>query len=273
MTQAPEPTLFGQGFTVTSPGREDRPRRPLVCPFCPGSGAVSPPTKEQRPHRGDWAARCFDNPFPVAPLHEVVVDTRRHVERFDELSREEAVGAIGLAKSRMVHARANGGDVMYYRNDGELSGASIAHAHGHVVGFSRIPRLDVERMEFGPGCPLEESGNFRDMHTVGGFQTGQPLRSRFDGEQWVWPSQHGPSFEASNSETTAGFADALIHATKAVAESGGSSYNVFVHSFGADEDDAHWHAEVAPRRDVPGGLELGGDIWVRGASRKPKNKR
>ena len=79
------------------------------------------------------------NMFPFNPGHCMVVPIR-HVERLDELSREEqnAFFEMGVKTVRLVEAAFNTTGMNVGLNIGSAAGASILHLHLHIV--PRYPR-------------------------------------------------------------------------------------------------------------------------------------
>src|SRR5205814_8527657 len=70
---------------IFAPHRDERPNvyEGAPCPFCPGAESATPP---EIGRDGDpWRVRVFPNKFPATAQHEVIVETARHGERFDEL--------------------------------------------------------------------------------------------------------------------------------------------------------------------------------------------
>ncbi len=102
----------------------------------------------------------FLDKYPINPGHTLIVP-RRHAERLDELSDEEATALIRVAKwlaPRIVKAvDADGYNVV--TNNGRAAGQVIFHVHLHV-----IPRFH------GDGCRFDCKRNtpsYRELAEIG----------------------------------------------------------------------------------------------------------
>ena len=122
-----------------------RPSADVGCPFCEGNEAETPPeTQAVRPGGGGpdtpgWLVRAIPNKFPaVAPdegVHEVIVNTPRHVVRFGDLTDDEAELAGGVWADRIaaVEADPRGLWPFLFLNQGAAAGASLQHTHAQLV--------------------------------------------------------------------------------------------------------------------------------------------
>ena len=75
---------------ILAPHREARPKvyDGAPCPFCPGAEEMTPP---EIARDGDpWRIRVFPNRYPPTEHAEVVVESARHEDAFDELPANQA---------------------------------------------------------------------------------------------------------------------------------------------------------------------------------------
>src|SRR5205814_7215259 len=110
---------------IFAPHRDERPNvyEGAPCPFCPGAESATPP---EIARDGDpWRVRVFPNKFPATAQHEVIVETSRHGERFDELPAEHAQRAIEMTFDRYHALRTASSYVCLFKNHGRAAGASI----------------------------------------------------------------------------------------------------------------------------------------------------
>ena len=96
---------------------------PSGCPFCRLAGSA-----------GEHAAFAFDDGFPVADGHRLVVP-RRHVARVEDLEREEWTALFDLVRREArTTGRLPGVDgVTIGVNSGTAAGQTVDHAHVHVI--------------------------------------------------------------------------------------------------------------------------------------------
>ena len=137
----------------------ERPRTSASCPFCPGNERLcADAVAEVCTADGAWAARCFENRFPIfhalgsggarpganyaraTARMEVVVAARRHDVDLAQQSADEVGRLVRLARDR---ARAVAGapgcrHVRVFQNHGSRAGGSLVHAHWQVVGRVKI---------------------------------------------------------------------------------------------------------------------------------------
>src|SRR5213593_1946880 len=153
-------------WAVMAPVRADRPHQPVVvprpdlpeldpsCPFCPCNEDQTPPEILRDPKEGDWQVRVVSNLYgaltgdgsvartgpplfrqmPGVGSHEVVVESRRHDARIDQMTRDEVAHVIQMWRARyrelidQPHIRA----VVVFKNFGTLAGTSLVHPHSQI---------------------------------------------------------------------------------------------------------------------------------------------
>ena len=154
------PNEFAAARTASDLTRSDSTR----CPFCPGNEDATPPAVEEL-HAADspnqWLVRVVPNLYPAVfdldqgepPVvegrtpalgkHEVVIECRRHVRQFTELSHQESELAF-LAYQRRFQAWKQNPQLRFgiaLKNSGEQAGASMEHVHSQLIGLTEIPPI------------------------------------------------------------------------------------------------------------------------------------
>jgi UDPglucose--hexose-1-phosphate uridylyltransferase len=114
--------------------RQARPNQPEgACPFCPG-GLEAPAA---------YDVRWFVNRYPPMPdaRCEVVLYTPAHEASFPSLGVTGARKVVDMwaERSAELGARADVAYVLVFENRGAEVGATIAHPHGQIYGFDRVP--------------------------------------------------------------------------------------------------------------------------------------
>ncbi len=121
--------------TVHVPSRQDRPNLPSQgCPFCPGG-------LEARD--GEYEVKWFPNRWPAMGDErcEMVLYTPRHDLAFWQLGVAGARKVVDLWADRTaaLGARPDVDYVLIFENRGAEVGATIAHPHGQIYAYDRIP--------------------------------------------------------------------------------------------------------------------------------------
>jgi UDPglucose--hexose-1-phosphate uridylyltransferase len=254
------------------------PSNPLGCPFCPGNEAQTPPeTMAIRPGGGPpdspgWLVRAIPNKFPaLAPeegVHEVILNSPRHVTGLDELTEEEAVRAVGAWAERLEAVRADPRGLwpFLFLNQGAAAGASLQHTHAQLMGLPfEPPRLVARERAFAgaDGCLLCE-----DMHGAGerlvhageGLVAWCPRIPPLAGTVRLAPERHLPDW--TESLDAVGLARALLRLTRAIgAILRAEAINLWLHDRRPGGTERyHWHVDLVPRLGTLAGLELGAGV-------------
>ncbi len=127
--------------TVVVGSRQGRPNLPASgCPFCVG-GLEAPEPYEVRSFPNRWPAlgdeRC-----------EVVLYTPDHDQTFWGLGPDGAERVVRLwaDRTRMLGARDDVDYVLVFENRGPEVGATIAHPHGQIYAYDRIPPVPLRSL-------------------------------------------------------------------------------------------------------------------------------
>jgi diadenosine tetraphosphate (Ap4A) HIT family hydrolase len=119
------------------------------CPFC---SLLADSSSERGLRAQSDHAAAFDDTFPSAPGHVLVVP-RRHVGRVSELTDSELVDLITLARNEAVRLDASsqaGAAYTFGINDGAAAGQTVPHVHMHVIprnlGDNPAPRGGIRHV-------------------------------------------------------------------------------------------------------------------------------
>ncbi|MBI2445484.1 DUF4931 domain-containing protein [Candidatus Micrarchaeota archaeon] len=254
------------GRTVAfSSSRSKRPHRPSTCPFCKGCEALTPPATLVLPG-ADWRVRVFSNAFPVVSgkqgRHEVIVETPRHSELFEDFSERqlallfEAFQTRFVALSRPASARY----VLLFKNFGDKSGASIPHEHSQIVSFPFVP--DTVKTEWKNEKALDADGALPALLENPFFKAVCPTASHFPYQVRVLAKNKTARFDDFSLEegvALLSLLQAVIRKVKAV--QGAPDYTLAFHAAPKGRS-ARFFVDVFPRKAVWGGFELGSGVWV-----------
>jgi UDPglucose--hexose-1-phosphate uridylyltransferase len=285
----------------------DRPTRPPApahdpgCPFCPGNERLTPPEVARSPATGPWAQRVVPNRFPaVVPegstertgdrtaremegvgVHEVVIESPVHDERFDEMSVERVADVLRMWRERY---RALSGEpwakaVVVFKNFGERAGTSLEHPHSQILATPVVPPdalhqssvatryyddtghcvyLDLMAREIEDGVRL--------VAGRGRFAAVVPFAGRVPFETWIAPRVLQPSFGDLRDSDLPDLAALLRDAVRALRRSAGDpDYNLVVQSAPMGLELAPvflWHLRILPRLVTAAGFELGSGMSI-----------
>lgn len=299
----------------------ERPKaeRPANCPFCAGSECETPDelaalrAPATKPNEPGWRVRVVPNKYPaLEPLgsdvsngkagrrepdvvdvgltargvHEVIIESPRHLVGTGSLSVEELTDVLQVYRERLRVHRADRRlrYVQIFKNVGEAAGASIEHLHSQLMGLEFVPPAIVDELK---GCAefhaetgrcafcdlieRELAAGDRVVAANDDFVALCPYASRFPYEVWVLPRAHAHRFEEADDSLLAD-ASRTLHGVlrgieKLLAASGLGSvgYNYVLHSspFDSTEPDYyHWHIEVLPRAVKQAGFEWSTGVHI-----------
>ena len=172
--------------------RPSRPRDPSPsyhadCPFCAGNEHQTP---ESLLTVGDpWRRRVVNNKYPLcAPpgtpdafcgAHEVIIESREHLQTTSELGVEGLEEVLGVYAQRLNHWRDDPRLPfrMVFKNVGPSAGASLSHLHSQFVA---LPQLSPQmKTELGQRARLPVAPIRLDAHWLEDqLSDGRPPRSR-----------------------------------------------------------------------------------------------
>lgn len=260
------------------------------CPFCAGAEDKTPATLLSiSDRRGGWLARAIPNLYPavshhdvgLAPgVHEVLIESPRHVCMLGEMTLEELAAALTLASARLW-AAAQRGDCRYrlaFKNQGLSAGASLRHVHSQLIALAEVPPLiaaEVAHLERRHAthhtcttCELlrsELQAEVRILAAADGWVALCPTTSRQPCEVWVLPLAHEPRYEAPlqslaiqkhEPQAFARFLQPILRAIESATGQLGLNWMLQTCPQGAVEGAFHWRLEVLPRVTPLAGFEL-----------------
>ncbi len=287
---------------------------PADCPFCAGHEAQTPPALlEVRNPRGDWQVRVVPNKYPAvtwdsgeresvlgqeerllraeAPrgVHEVIIESPRHVDDLRDLSREELALVLQVCRDRLLHWAGTDGlqQAMLFKNVGGTAGASLAHTHSQLMVLPHVPptmqaelqgaRRSYEKHGACVYCQLlvtEHRASERMVATADGFAAFAAYAARQPYETWILPTEHAADFGQLTDVQAAHLAGLLLEVMARLARCLPElSYNLVLHTApfsqskpGNTEACYHWHWEIIPRSSPLAGLEWGGGLPINSLS-------
>lgn len=267
-----------------------------VCPLCPGQEAFSPQTIYAHPNgHGSWQVRVTPHPRPLYRIegdanrraeglydkmrslgaHEVVVESPDHLLSLSEQSDENIAHVLGAYVARIVDLKKDRRFryVTVFRNQGELAGQDLEHAHSQIAATPFIPRRLVyelrscqryyelkDRCLFCDILQQELAQQARTVEWDDQFVAFCPFASRVPYEVWILPTDHHASFEEDLTtwERQVHFARFLKSMLRRV-ESVAPAYQLVLHTspnvqakfdraghWKTLAEDFHWHVELLP---------------------------
>lgn len=279
------------------------------CPFCKGE-EVEAPFKtfaiwpgEIDKETMDWRTRVLPNRYPaLRPSeeltqgemddfyhylsgvggHEVIVESRRHMDSFATMGRNQLEAVIRTYCQRYNYWRNDPriAYVLVFRNYGLAAGASLAHPHSQLVATPLIPpRLSQELEETKIFYEQERKCVYCEMIEI--EQKSQasrqvwenesmfalcPFASRFPCEIMILPKNHSAAFDDLSDQEIKDLAQILSYVFKRIAAVlGDPPYNLMIHTAPIRTPGLlyyHWHIEIIPRITMPAGFEWGTGIYI-----------
>jgi UDPglucose--hexose-1-phosphate uridylyltransferase len=272
------------------------------CPFCAGQLRTPPAVARYcLPGAEGWQVRVVPNlypalrrkdPFawrgegsmsssPAHGVHEVVIESPRHLRSLAELTGEQAAIVFRAYRDRVRYFRDLEQIVfaMPFKNSGPAAGASLEHLHSQLVALPLVPRPVLDELQTFQSCSArhrpcpccrmieqELQGGERIVRVTDSFAVWCPYASRFPFETWIAPRDHAPAFEEIGDRGLSELGE-LMRDTVARLEGRGSvpAYNYLVRSAPFDissQDHYHWHIEIIPRIAHAAGFEWGTTIHM-----------
>jgi UDPglucose--hexose-1-phosphate uridylyltransferase len=279
----------------------DAPRP--ACPFCPGnehettaevSALRDAATAANTP---GWQIRVVTNKYPaLVPastgsqatfehsargIHEVIIDTPRHVTTTGELSAEEVLRLLHVYRSRLaaIEKTPHIKHALILKNVGRSSGATIEHLHSQLIATEFIPTAIEEELVACDRlfrqhnecafCRLireERLAETRVVNKSPRFIALSPFAARVPFETWILPRRHSPHFHAQSDDDLADLATFSLDLLRRIERlSQPAAYNLWIHAAPFDSvaiESYHWHVEIAPRMTTIAGYEFGTGCFI-----------
>jgi UDPglucose--hexose-1-phosphate uridylyltransferase len=218
---------------------------------------------------------------PAIGVHEVIIDTPRHVAAVGELTDEEFAASLTAIRARLLALRDKPDlkHALVFKNVGRAAGATREHLHSQLMAANLVPPLVAEELR-GAARYFQDHGQCvfcrlideeRDLGErivceSAAFVALCPYASRFPYEMWLLPKQHASHFEWIEADD---LADLASFARRAIARieslSQPPAYNLVIHTSPFDSlaiEHYHWHMEVFPRLTIAAGFEWGSGCAV-----------
>ena len=253
------------------------------------------------PNGPGWALRVVPNRFPAlrteermvrggvgiydrmggVGAHEVIIETPEHTRELPQQSPEQVEHVLRAAQERMIDLARDVRlrSVLFCKNIGTASGASLSHPHSQLVAVPLVPpelqqeltgaRKHFEQKERCIYCDViaqEARERSRVVLETDGFLAFSPWASRGPFELLVLPREHRSVFEQSTPHELRGLADALRASLRKLDLAlDKPACNFYLHTLPLREPAAdwyHWHVEVRPVLALAAGFEWGSGIFV-----------
>ena len=296
VTIAPSRALRPHDFRHASHDSQAVADEIASCPFCAGHEHETPAEVAVIYGPSNWQVRTVRNKYPAVNdqlsltpwqrgmssgltgfgLHDVIVESPRHIQRTGDLSDSEFASVLEMYRRRLLDLRQDE-RLKYgllFKNVGPEAGASLEHLHSQLVGLPMIPAAVQEELTGSEQyysahgrcvyCDLiatEETLGERLVKATNDFVAFCPAASRFGWETWVLPRRHADTFELSDASQVPQLA-AFLHDVLARVEATlpRCTYNYYIHSAPFATQDLryyHWHIEITPRVYGAAGFEWG----------------
>jgi UDPglucose--hexose-1-phosphate uridylyltransferase len=214
-------------------------------------------------------------------IHEVIVESPRHLVTTTELADVELTDVLAVYCQRLKALAANP-RVRYglvFKNVGPAAGASLEHLHSQLIGMPVVPSQVVEQLS-GAKRYFERHGRCawcrlleealadgpRRVASAGAFVAFCPPAARFPWETWIVPRGHTDHFYETGESSLAQLAQLTRRVIAAMERLiPGLAYNYIIHTAPFDThalDHYHWHMEVIPRVASIAGFEWGTGCYI-----------
>jgi len=282
-------------------------REPKMCPFCPGSEHLTPPEifavrpTDGGPNSPGWTLRVIPNKYPALRIegdlnregegmfdkmngigaHEVIIETPHHHLDLADLPVHEVEMVIDAYRMRMTDLRndVRFRYVMIFKNQGEMAGASLEHAHSQLIATPVVPKRVLEELKGAKlyydykercvFCDIVRQELSRGTRVVGQNEEMvaiEPFAARFPFETWIIPKRHMTHFDKANDRTYAGFASILKETLlKLKVALNDPPFNFILHTgplVEGHEREFHWHVEIFPKLTKVAGFEWGTGFYI-----------
>ena len=293
-----------------------------VCPFCEGNEFLTPNETaafrraNSHPNFPGWRVRVVPNKYPaVIPgdvpavladrsflhtggvvdgigLHEVIIDSPRHVLSITELTPTEIAEMLAMYRLRLQTLRTDSHwtYVQIFKNVGAAAGASLPHSHSQLVAIPLLPPSLLQMLHRAEKHTRYYQCCFWCERLKNELQTGEriveetehfvvlcPFVSRFASEVEIYPKAHESGFDKQETSALDELAE-LFHRTilrleRAVFWMKDSlAYNVVLNTEPFQNDrqgervdfssSFHWHFSILPSLARAAGFEWGTGLHI-----------
>ncbi|HEX6569991.1 MAG TPA: hypothetical protein VF015_12525 [Acidimicrobiales bacterium] len=261
------------GATVVMAGsRQHRPNRPgaSACPFCVGGVEAPEP----------YDVKAFVNRWPSFPDDrcEVVLYTPEHDLAFPDLGVDGARRVVDLWADRTaaLGGRADVAYVLVFENRGDEVGATIAHPHGQIYAYDRVPDVPLTELRRASRGECPTCGPVDDALVVAesdSWRAWVPAASGYPYALLLAPDVHRPDLPSLDGPQRDGLAVLLVDVLARLDRlfDAPLPYMLWIHqrpTDGALWSEAHVHVHVVSPMRSPGvqryvaAAELGSGTFV-----------
>lgn len=289
-------------------------RADAICPFCAGQELRTPTSILELSHSGEpgghraaqpWQVRVIPNMYPAfssvakpqmsstgpygtftgGGLHEIIVESPRHVTSISQLTDDELRLSIQAYQLRIQAAYELDDirQVTLFKNCRSEAGASIEHVHSQMIASPVMPDSLAARFERSSRA-VRETGralldtivrfetqeNRRMIESRGGFAAFCPFASRFAFQIWIVDVRAGrESFERLPANDLADLCrlvrSCIERLERVLAD---PPYNLVLHLppkmplETSPQEIFPWFIEIIPRLGRLAGFELAGGGWI-----------
>jgi UDPglucose--hexose-1-phosphate uridylyltransferase len=221
-------------------------------------------------------------------VHEVIIESPRHVRDWSELSPAELATVLQVFRDRIVHAYTahQMRSALIFKNVGQDAGASLEHVHTQLMAFPYVPevlerevQIAVEHQARTGTCLMcrliaeELPAGRRLVAESDSFVAFTAYAGRQPFETWVVPKRHASCLTQLSDEESHGLAAILRDLIQRLNNQGELrpplAYNAVLHTAPTgDERSAafHWHWELIPRSTSLAGFEWGTGMYINSVS-------
>jgi UDPglucose--hexose-1-phosphate uridylyltransferase len=293
----------------------------LECPFCPGNEEATPDpvwsgrisTEDsgfeisqpgQEISNADWSVRVVPNKFPavneietaspkrvdanlfqrsgIGGGHEVIIESRQHVESLTELDLAELSLVFLAYRDRLQYWRSMSG-ISYlsvFKNVGGRAGASLSHSHSQLIATNRLPAqikdsIDLmSRHRAATGCCLmcdlvrgELKSKQRIIWADNALVAFCPFASHLPMQVRVTTQEHEDCFENLDNcqlESISRLVGRVVSWLEKLRP--GTAYNYCLHTRPPAMDDTHesfhWWIDIFPRMTQVAGFEWSSQCMI-----------
>jgi len=272
-----------------------------VCPFCEGNESLTPSETasfrraDSAPNSPGWRVRVVPNKYPAVVsgnpkgdgLHEVIIDTPRHVLSISELTPAEVADMLAMYRLRLQTLRADSSwsYALIFKNVGAAAGASLPHSHSQLVAMPFLPQSLRQLLHRAEEHARTHQCCYWCEHIKNEIQTGEriveetehfvvlcPFVSRFAGEIEIYPKMHESCFGQIGASAIDELAE-LFHRTVVRLEKAVSwmkdplAYNIVLNTepLRCEGDSSfffHWHFSILPSLARAAGFEWGTGLHI-----------
>ena len=299
----------------------DKPFRD-ICPFCEGNESLTPcetavfRRADSKPDSPGWRVRVVPNKYPaVVPgdgptvpldhaffhtggtadgigVHEVIIDTPRHVLSITELTPVEIEEMFAMYRLRLQTLRTDSrwAYVQIFKNVGAAAGASLPHSHSQLVAIPFLPPSLLQVLHRAEAHTRQFQRCFWCERLKNEIQTGEriveesehfvvlcPFVSRFAGEVEIYPKAHESGFNQQNTSLLGELAELFLRTIMRLERAvfwikNSLAYNIVLNTepFQYNREGIcvdfsssfHWHFSILPSLARAAGFEWGTGLHI-----------